>query len=152
MPYNNQNSEDQYLIYIGRLATGSGIIGMIAALIISLIYSFTIPGTIAFIFFGGYVGNTGFWGGHNTNKWFRRFKYRMNSLVWNILRIPAIIGGAFLGLIVWGLIEQLLLVIAMEDTVGKNHFSSFIIAIGLLIPYFGPRLEESINYSTKIKK
>ena len=152
MQYNNMKSEDDYLIQTGRLATSSGLIFMFIALIISVINSWNIVGTIAFMLFGAYVGTTGFWGGHHTNRWFRRFKYRMNSIIWNISRVPVIAFGALLGLLVWGLIEHLLLVIAMEDTVDKSHISSLFIAVALLFPFLGPWLQKTINYSTKIKE
>ena len=151
MPYNNLRNEDDYLIYIGRLATGSGIIGMLIALTISLIYSWPTLGAVAFMLFGGYVGTTGFWGAHQSKKWFRKYKYKMNSIIWHIVRVLVIIIGFFLGLIVWGIIEHLLLIIAMEETVGDDHFSSLIITLALLIPYLGPHLEEAINYSPRVQ-
>ncbi|MGM0437392.1 MAG: hypothetical protein ACQEQD_03880 [Bacillota bacterium] len=152
MQYNQNNSEDYYLIKTGRQATTSGLIVMIIALIIALLNSWNTVGTIFFMLFGAYVGITGFWGGYNTNLWFRKHKYSMNDLIWKILKIPVIISGSFLGLLVWGLIEHLLLVIAMEDTVEKKSFTSLFIAALLLFPYLGPWLENKINYSTKPKK
>ena len=152
MQYNKNNSEDFYLIKTGRKATTSGLIFMIIALVIALLNSWNTVGTIFFMLFGAYVGTTGFWGGYNTNLWFRKQKYSMNDLVWKVLRIPVIILGSFLGLIVWGLIEHLLLVIAMEDTVENKHFTSLFIAALLLFPYLGPWLENKINYSTRPKK
>jgi len=152
MQYNQNNSEDYFLIKTGRKATTSGLIFMLLAFIFALSNSWNTVGTIFFMLFGTYVGITGFWGGYNTNLWFRKHKYSMNDLVWKVLRIPVIILGSFLGLIVWGLIEHLLLVIAMEDTVENRHFTSLIIATLLLFPYLGPWLENKINYSTKPKK
>ena len=151
MQYNNRKSEDDFLIKAGRKATTSGIIFMFIAFIIALINSWNTVGTIAFILFGAYVGITAFWGGHHTNLWFRKFKYRMNNVIWNILRIPVIALGSFLGLLVWGVVEHLLLVIAMEDTVESYNFASLFIAAALLIPILGPWLEEYINYSTRVK-
>ena len=152
MQYNQNNSEDYYLIKTGRKATTSGLIVMLIAFIIALLNSWNTVGTIFFMLFGAYVGITGFWGGYNINLWFRRQKYSMNGLVWSILKIPVIIFGSFLGLLVWGLVEHLLLIIAMEDTIKDNHFASLFIAAILLFPYLGPWLENKINYSTKSQK
>lgn len=152
MQYNQNNSEDYFLIKKGREATTSGLIFMISAFIIAVLNSWNIVGTVFFMLFGAYIGITGFWGAHNTNLWFRKQKYQMNNLIWKILRIPIVIIGFFLGLIVWGLIEHLLLVIAMEDTVENYNFASLLIAAMLLCPYLGPWLENKINYTTKSKK
>ena len=149
---NNQNSEDYFIIKAGRKATTSGLIAMVIAFSIAIFNSWHPLGSIFFVLFGIYVGITGFWGAYQTNKWFRKFKYKMNDFLWKILKIPVILIGAFLGLLVWGLIEHLLLVIAMEDTVNKNLFSSFLIAIAILIPIVGPWIERKINYSTRVKK
>ncbi|MGM0409813.1 MAG: hypothetical protein ACQEQF_03540 [Bacillota bacterium] len=148
---NNHNSEDYFIIKAGRKATTSGLIAMLIALSISIFNAWPPIASIFFVLFGIYVGITGFWGAHQSNIWFRKFKYKMNDLLWKILKIPVILAGAILGLLVWGLVEHLLLVIAMEDTVSKNHFSSFLIAIAILIPVLGPWIEKKINYSTKIK-
>ena len=141
--------EDKYLLYKGRLATGSGLIGMLLTLLYSLINNIDPFLTIILMFIGGYLFLTAFWGANNINNWFLKYRSQMPDIIWQGARILVIILGIILGPIVWGLLEHLFLLIAMEDTVNKSHFSSFITVFILLLPVIGPWYSKKINYSTK---
>jgi hypothetical protein len=48
-------NEDEYLLYIGRLATGSGLIGLVSGLIISLLLAWGSFGMIFLMLFFYYL-------------------------------------------------------------------------------------------------
>ena len=141
--------EDQYLMNNGRKATGTGLIGMVLMLLYSIINNISPFFTVILIFLAGYIFLTSFWGAHNINKWFLKYRSQMPDPVWQAARIPVIILGIILGPLLWGLLEHLFLLLAMEDTIDKSHFSSFISVLILLLPFIGPWYSKKINYKTR---
>ena len=141
--------EDQYLMNKGRKATSTGLIGMLLMLLYSFINNISPFFTVTLTFIVGYIFLTGFWGGYNINKWFLKYRSQMPDFVWQIARIPVISLGIILGPLLWGLLEHLFLMLAMEDTIDESHFSSFIAVFILLLPIIGPWYSRKINYTTR---
>ncbi len=120
---------------------------MFITLVFSIINSLGYIATIALMLVAGYLFLTGFWGAHNTNRWFIKYKYRLPTIIWHIVRIPIVLGGIILGFLLWGLLEHLFLLLAMEDTIDNSHFKAFFVVFLLLLPYFGPYYADKIDYN-----
>lgn len=147
--YHQRQSEDDYLLKLGRRCTSLTIIGIILGIIISLINNFNIPGTIFFSLFTGYLLGTAFWGVHKLNRWFYRYRSKMPELIWQVLRVPVWGAGILIGILFYGAFQQFILLLALDDGSGKpTVFQSIII----LTPYIGPKYADKINYNPHGKR
>ena len=135
-------NQDEYLLYVGRLATGSGLIGLVLGLIFSLVMGFSGILLAFFTVLAGYLFLTGFWGGYNTNRWYRKFRYRIPSVLWKISRIFIVAGGAVLGWLVWGIFEHFILLLAM----GAEGNPGMILSQVILLPKIGPKVASKMDY------
>ena len=147
--YHRQQSEDQYLLILGRRCTGLAIIGFIIGLIISLINNFNLPGIIFFSLFIAYLTGTAFWGVYKLNRWFYKYRSKMPDPIWQAFRVPVWAVGILIGIIFYGAFQQFILLLALDDGSGKpTVFQSVII----LTPYIGPKYAEKINYNPHGKR
>ncbi len=147
--YHRRQSEDDYLLILGRRCTGLAIIGFIIGIIISLFNNFSIPGIIFFTLFTGYLFGTAFWGVYNLNRWFYKYRSKMPDPVWQIIRVPVWAVGIIIGILFYGAFQQFILLLALDDGSGKpTVFQSIII----LTPYIGSKYADKINYSPKGKR
>ena len=147
--YHRQQSEDQYLLILGRRCTGLAIIGFIIGLIISLINNFNLPGIIFFSLFIAYLTGTAFWGVYKLNRWFYKYRPKMPDPIWQVFRIPVWAVGILIGIIFYGAFQQFILLLALDDGSGKpTVFQSVII----LTPYIGPKYADKINYNPHGKR
>jgi hypothetical protein len=135
-------NQDKYEIYIGRLATLSALIGLIIGIITSYISNFSWIGSIMTTAFLFYLFLTGFWGAYKINLWYRKFKYRLPTIIWKIGRGPVMLIGILAGWTVWGLLEHLLLIFAMRAD-GKP---GTIVSQLILTPIIGSWVADKINY------
>ena len=135
-------NEDEYILYIGRRATGSGLLGLFVGFVSSVIMNFSSVGIFFFSIFVGYLFLTGFWGGYNINRWFRKFKFRLPTPLWVSGRIPVIVIGVIAGWMVWGFFEHFILLLAM----GASGDPGMILSQILLIPKVGSKVADKINY------
>lgn len=136
-------NQDEFLLHQGRLATGFGLIGAAVGIVVSYILGFTTLGTILMTAFTGYLGLTGFWGGYKMNLWIRKYKYRMPTLLWHVLRILAAAAGVIMGVVLWGVFEHFILLLAMGGTGDPGLIASQII----LLPKLGSWYADRINYN-----
>ncbi len=136
--------ENRFIINNGRRATASGLIGMFVGLLISFISSFSLVGTIIFTFFMGYVFLTGFWGGYKANLWFKKYKYKMPTILWHSLRFVVLILGIILGIVIQGFFEHFILLLGMST--GYENGPGMISAQIILFPYIGKRYSKHINF------
>ena len=147
--YHRRQSEDEYLLILGRRCTGIAIIGFIVGLIISLINNFNLPGLIFFSLFTSYLAGTAFWGVYKLNRWFYKYRSKMPDTIWQIFRIPVWATGILIGIIFYGAFQQFILLLALDDGSGKpTVFQSIII----LTPYIGPKYADKINYNPHGKR
>lgn len=135
-------NQDEYLVYVGRLATGSGLIGLAIGLIFSLILGFSGMLLAFFTVLAGYIFLTGFWGGYNINRWFRKFRYRMPSVIWNISRVIVVAVGVIMGWIVWGIFEHFILLLAM----GAEGNPGMMLSQVILFPIIGSKVADKMDY------
>ncbi|MFW5980459.1 MAG: hypothetical protein ACOCRB_00415 [Halanaerobiaceae bacterium] len=136
-------NQDEYLLYVGRLATGSGIIGLVGGLVFSLAIGFSGILLIFFTLLTGYLFLTGFWGGYKLNRWFRKFKYRMPTALWAVSRIPVVGFGIIAGWIVWGIFEHFILLLAM----GAEGNPGMILSQFILVPKIGQGIADKMDYN-----
>ncbi len=136
--------ENKFIINNGRRATASGLIGMFIGLLISFMSSFSLIGTIIFTFFMGYVFLTGFWGGYKINLWYRKYKYRLPTILWQSIRVLLIISGIIFGIIIQGFFEHFILLLGMST--GYKNGPGMISAQIILLPYIGKRYAKKINF------
>ncbi len=137
-------NENKFIIDNGRKASSSGLIGLLLGLIWSLIFSFSWLGTVFFTLFIGYIFLTGFWGGYRTNLWFRKYKYRMPSLLWQGLRVPVVTLGSILGILCWGFFEHFILLLGIST--GYKAGPGMIAAQIILLPYIGKYYSKYIKF------
>ena len=135
-------SEDEYIMHVGRKATGSGLIGFGIGFIFSLFMNFSLVGIVFFSLLSGYLFLTGFWGGYNVNRWFRKFRHRLPKYIWVSGKVPVITIGVIAGWMVWGFFEHFILLLAM----GASGNPGMILAQILLIPKLGSKVADKINY------
>lgn len=135
-------NEDDYVIYTGRLATSCGLFGMVLGLILSSIFSFTTLGTVLAMIGLAYLFTTGFWGAYNLDRWFRRYKFRIPTTLWQLLRVPVVILGLVLGIIGWGVFEHFILLLAMG-----LPSPGLIAAQIILLPWIGSWFSNYIDYN-----
>ncbi|MBF8436494.1 hypothetical protein I0Q91_05355 [Halanaerobiaceae bacterium Z-7014] len=147
--YHRQQSEDQYLLVLGRRSTGSAIIGFLIGIIISLINNFNIPGLIFFSLFVAYLTGTAFWGVYKLNRWFYKYRSKMPDPIWQIFRVPVWAAGILIGIMFYGAFQQFILLLALDDGSGKPTVLQSII---ILTPYIGPKYADKINYSPHGKR
>lgn len=137
-------NEDDYMLYLGRLSTGSGIAGFFIGVLISLLWGFSLLGLIFFGLFTGYIGLSGFWGIHRINKSLRKYRWKVPGLIYKIFKVLAIPPGIILGMLFYGAFQQFVLLLALDDGSGKpGLFQSLLI----LTPYLGPWYAERIDYN-----
>ena len=142
--YHKHQSEDDYLLTLGRRCTGLAIIGFIIGIIISLLNNFNIPGTIFFSLFTAYLTGTAFWGVYKLNRWFYRYRSKMPDPIWQITRVPVWAAGILIGILFYGAFQQFILLLALDDGSGKPGLLASVL---ILTPVIGPRFTDYINYS-----
>lgn len=136
--------ENKFIINNGRKATLSGIIGILLGVIFSKIMSFSLSGMIIFALFSGYIFLTAFWGAYKINFWFRRYKYKIPSFLWQIMRVLLLFVGIILGILGWGFFEHFILLISMGS--GNKDGPGMIAAQLILIPYIGRYYARYLEY------
>lgn len=137
-------NENKFIINNGRKASSSGLIGLLIGLIMSLIFSFSWLGTMFFALFIGYIFLTSFWGGYKINFWFRKYKYKMPSLLWQGLRVPVVTLGSILGILCWGFFEHFILLLGIST--GYKAGPGMISAQIILLPYIGKHYSKYIKF------
>ncbi len=144
MKTGSQMDKDQYMLYLGRLATGWGIIGFIAGIIISLFLSYSLPGLFFFGLLTAYIGLTGFWGTHKFHTWLRKYRWQLPGPLYKLLKILTALPGIILGILFYGAFQQFVLLLALDDGSGEPGFlQSFLI----LTPKIGPWYADKIDFS-----
>ncbi len=141
--YSHRNQDD-HLLHLGRTATGIGLLALLASVVLGLYLNFPAAGIFFFSLFGFYIGMTSFWGIYNLNRWFRKYRFRMPEPLWYLLRIPLFVLGFFLGILLYGIFHQFVLLLALDDGSGKPGLLASLI---ILTPIIGPRFADYINYS-----
>lgn len=123
---------DMYLIKAGRKATSFGLLALIIGVILSKIMELNpvlmvmIPLVFAYCFLSFY------WGGYKANLWFNKYKYRMPSKLWLILRYPVIVLGAITGILLWGFMEHFFLLMAIMTKLERGLILSQLILCPVL--------------------
>jgi len=140
----SRRNQDDHLLNLGRKATGTGLLVLLAAVLLGLYLDFPAVGIFFFALFGFYIGMTSFWGIYNLNRWFHKYRYRMPELLWYILKVPVFILGFFLGILLYGIFQQFVLLLALDDGSGKPGLLASVL---ILTPVIGPRFTDYINYS-----
>ncbi|SDL86247.1 hypothetical protein [Halarsenatibacter silvermanii] len=147
MSYQNRN-KDEFILYLGRLATASGLICLAAASALALLLNLSTPALIFLPLLGGYIGLTGFWGVHKLRMKLRSYRSRFSNPLYKTLHFASIIPGAVLGTMLYGLFQQFILFLALDDGSGKPGFLASVI---ILTPKLGPWYARKINYSPRGK-
>ena len=136
-------NQDQYIIKLGRTATISGLIGFGLGLAAAFLLSFSKIAVIFTAIIFAYFFTSSFWGIHNLNMWFNKYRYRMPQYLWYFLNIFVYLGGIFVGLVGYGFIEHFLLLLAMDQ---HKKGTGLIGAQIILLPYLGKIYADKINY------
>ncbi len=137
-------NEDDYMLFLGRKASGWGFIGVLVGIVISLLMDFPLAGLIFFSLAAGYIGLTGFWGVHALHKKVRKYRMRLPDIIYMLLKLLAVIPGVILGIFFYGAFQQFVLLLALDDGSGKpGLFQSVLI----LTPYLGPWYADKIDYT-----
>ncbi len=135
--------ENEFFIMQGRKASSAGVTGLFLGIIISLIIT---PGkllSLILILSLIYFFITGYWGVTKLNRWFRKYRYKMPPVIWNLLRVIITVVGYILGIIGWGFFEHFILLLSMESIEGRP---GLIGAQIILLPWIGPWYAKKINY------
>ncbi|MGM0419698.1 MAG: hypothetical protein ACQEQG_01765 [Bacillota bacterium] len=140
----NRYNEDDYLLRLGRIANGCGLIGIVVGIMLSVLWNYSTPGIVFFALFAGYLGMSSFWGVYKLNRWFQRYKAKMPLSLWYLFRIGVWGAGTLVGILFYGAFQQFILTLALDDGSGKPGLIQSII---ILMPYIGPKYADKINYN-----
>ncbi len=132
--------QDEYFLYTGRLATASGLVGIVLGVLLSTLSGSGRFATIVVPIVFAYLFVTGFWGAYNLNQWFMRYRYRLPIVIWHIMRIPVLLVGVIAGVFGWGVLEHFVLLLAMDARFGLLG------AQLILIPGIGRKIGQLLKY------
>jgi len=139
-----QRNQDDYMLFLGRTASGLGLLGALIAILLGFLQNFSGVAIFFLALLLFYIGMTSFWGMYNLNQWFKKYRSRLPEPLWQLARIPVIFLGFLLGILLYGIFHQFVLLLALDDGSGKPGVLASLI---LLLPFIGPRFANYIDYS-----